>query len=44
MTLDDTLLICQYRIILFNENDTTEVKGSCHNDCLEKQNKTYFAY
>ena len=31
-----------YIIIFFYENDTNEVKGSYHDECLEK--KTYFAY
>ena len=36
MTLDDSLLILANIIIFFYENDTNEVKGSYHDDCLEK--------
>ena len=39
-----TVNISQYIIIFFYENDTNEVKGSYHDDCLEKKNPTYFAY
>ena len=44
MTLDDSLLILV--IIFFYKTGTNEVKGSYHDDCLEKKNKkkTYFAY
>ena len=28
-----------YKIIFFYENDTNEVKGSYHDDCLEKKKK-----
>ena len=49
MTLDDSLLILDnnYRINFFDENDTNEVKGLYHDDCLDKENKTkktYLAY
>ena len=42
MTLDDSLLILDnnYRINFFDENDTNEVKGLYHDDCLDKENKT----
>ena len=45
MTLDDSLLILAsiYNYI-FYENDTNEVKGSYHDDRLEKRKKKYFAY
>ena len=41
MTLDDSLLIyiSQYIIIFFYENDTNKVKGSYHDDCLEKRKR-----
>ena len=32
-------LFSKYIIIFFNENDTNEVKGSYHDDCLEKKKK-----
>ena len=38
MTLDNSLLILA-NIYVFCENDTNEVKGSYHDDCLEKKNK-----
>ena len=38
MTLD----IRQYIIIFFYENDTNEVKGSNHDDCLQKRKKNIF--
>ena len=34
-----TVNISQYIIIFFNENDTNEVKGLYHDDCLEKRKK-----
>ena len=37
MTFDDSLLILPIYNYLFYENDTNEVKGSYHDDCLEKQ-------
>ena len=37
MTLDDSLLILAN--MFFYENDTNEVKGSYHDDCLEKRKK-----
>ena len=36
MTLDDSLLILANIYFFFRENDTNEVKGSYHDDCLEK--------
>ena len=40
MTLDDSLLIsASYIIIFFYKNDTNEVKGLYHDDCLEKRKK-----
>ena len=39
MTLDDLLLILA-NIYIFYENDTNEVKGSFHDDCLEKKTTT----
>ena len=46
MTLDDLLLILANIPYFFYENDTNEVMGSYHDDCLEKKKKkkTYFAY
>ena len=50
MTLDDSLLILPIYNYPFYENDTNEVKGSYHDDCLEKKKQqqktatTYFAY
>ena len=38
MTLDGSLLILA-NIYIFYENDTNEVKGSYHDDCLEKKKK-----
>ena len=32
-----TVNISYYIIIFSDENDTNEVKGSCHDDCLEKE-------
>ena len=41
MTLDDSLLIlAKLYNYIFYENVTNEVKGSYHDDCLEKKNKT----
>ena len=37
----DTPIIIVYNYI-FYENDTNEVKGSYHDDCLEKRNKSIF--
>ena len=33
--------ISQYVIIFFYENDTNEVKGSYHDDCLEKKHSLH---
>ena len=38
ITLDNSLLILA-NIYVFCENDTNEVKGSYHDDCLEKKKK-----
>ena len=37
MTLDESLLILANIYYIFYENDTNEVKGSYHDDCLEKK-------
>ena len=39
MTIDDLLLILV--ILFFYETDTNEVKGSYHDDCLEKNNNIF---
>ena len=45
MTLGDSLLIlANIYIYIFYENDTNEVKGSYHDDCLKKIKKKHFAY
>ena len=41
MTLDDSLLILANNNHIFYENDTNEVKGSYHDDCLEKNNNIF---
>ena len=46
MTLDDSLLILANILYFFTKMIENEVKGSYHDECLEKRKKTttYFAY